>query len=209
MSNPYTNYIVTSFSDRLLVAIGEAAQSDEGVRSLLQELDNRIINLRFTDLNQQIGLKFSDAEVFECDVPDEEADLVVQGTLFAIIKAVFSENRNPARLQNVKVTGDLGLAQRLYQVFDRAEFDFEEILAQKTGDIPARQIGNLLRWGSRNLRGEDSTLATSIRETLIDRKQLLPTRSRVEKFMSDVDGLQADLDRLEKRTDRLNRRTGK
>lgn len=209
MLNPYTNFVVTTFSERLFAEISDAADSDEGIRSLLEELDNRKILFKFTDLNQQFGLRFADAEVFECSVPDEEADIVIQGTLMAVIKAVFSEDRNPARLQGVEITGDLKLAQRLYQIFDSAEFDWEEILAQKTGDVPARQIGNLLRWGNRNLRGKDSTLVTRIRSTLIDQKQLLPTRSRVEKFMNEVDTLQADLDRLEKRTDRLDKRTEK
>ncbi len=209
MLNPYTNFVVTTFSDRLFAAISEAADSDEGFRSLLEELDNRKILFRFTDLNQQFGLRFADAQVFECSVPDEEADLVIQGNLMAIVKAVFSEDRNPARLQGVEITGDLKLAQRLYQIFDSAEFDWEEVMAQKTGDVPARQIGNLLRWSNRNLRGTDSTLVAKIRNTLIDQKQLLPTRSRVEKFMDDVDTLQADIDRLEKRTDRLDKRTDK
>ncbi len=209
MLNPYTNFIVTMFSDRLFAAITDAADSDDGVRSLLEELDSRKILFRFTDLDQQFGLRFAETEVFECSVPDEEADIVIQGTLMAVVKAVFSENRNPARLEGVEITGDLKLAQRLYQIFDRAEFDWEEMLARKTGDVPARQIGNLLRWGNRNLRGSDSTLATRIRSTLVDQNQLLPTRSRVEKFMDDVDTLQADLDRLEKRTDRLDRRSEK
>ncbi len=209
MLNPYTNFFVTTFSDKLFAAISDAADSDDGVRSLLEELDNRKILFKFTDLDQQFGLRFADTEVFECSVPDEEADIVIQGTLMSVFKAVFTEDRNPARLQGVEITGDLKLAQRLYQIFDRAEFDWEEIMARKTGDVPARQIGNLLRWGNRNLRGSDSTLANTIRNTLIDQKQLLPTRSRVEKFMDDVDTLQADLDRLEKRTDRLDKSTDK
>ena len=138
---------------------------------------------------------------------DVGADIVIQGTLIAVVKAVFSEDRNPAKLEGVEISGDMKLAQRLYQIFDSAEFDWEEVLAKKTGDVPARQIGNLLRWGNQNLRGTDSPLATKIRNTLVDQKQLLPTRARVEKFMDDVDTLQADLDRLEKRADRLDKRS--
>ena len=207
MLNPYANLIVNTFSDRLFAAISEAADSDEGVRTLLEELENRKVLFKFTDLNQRLGLRVRHAEVFECDLADEEADIVIQGTLIAVVKAVFSEDRNPARLEGVEISGDMKLAQRLYQIFDSVEFDWEEVLARKTGDVPARQIGNLLRWGNRNLRGADSPLATKIRNTLVDKKQLLPTRARVEKFMDDVDTLQADLDRLEKRSDRLDKRS--
>ena len=207
MLNPYAKLVATTFSDRLFAAIGEAAESDAGVREVLEELQNRKILFEFIDLNQELGLIVVDAVVSECEVSDEEADLLIRGSLIAVVKAVFSDNRNPARIEGVELYGDMKLAQRLFQIIDRVEFDWEEVLAKKTGDVPARHIGNLLRWGNRSLIGEDSTLATKIRTALIDQKQLLPRRIRVEKFLDDVDTLQADLDRLEKRTDRLERRS--
>ena len=207
MLNPYANLIITTFSDRLFAAVSDAAESDAGVREVLEELQNKKVLFEFTDLNQRFGLIVVDAVLSECDVSDEEADLVIQGSLIAVIKAVFSGNRNPARIEGVELYGDMKLAQRLYQIFDRTQFDWEEVLAKKTGDVPARHIGNLLRWGNRSLIGGDSTLATKIRTALIDQKQLLPPRTRVERFLDEVDTLQADLDRLEKRADRLERRS--
>ena len=41
MLNPYAKLVVTTFSDRLFAAIGEAAESDAGVREVLEELQNR------------------------------------------------------------------------------------------------------------------------------------------------------------------------
>ena len=209
MINPYANFVITAFSDRLFSAISEAADSNPGVRKILEELDGRTIQFKFTDFKQSFSLRIEGDEVFQCDALDGEADLIVQGTLSAIIKAVFSENRNPSRLEGMEIFGDMKLAQRLYQIFENIDFDWEEELAKRTGDVPARHIGNLLRWGSENLIGNQSTLATKIRTSLTEEKQMLPNRNRVDKFADDVDTLQADLDRLDQRIDRLKRRFNK
>lgn len=205
MPNPYANLIVATLTERLSAAVGEAAQSDAGVRKILKELQNRTMLFEFLDLNRQFGFHIVDCAVYEADVSEKDADLVIKGTIVAIIKAFFSDNRNPTRIEGVDFYGDMKLAQNLYQVLHTTEFDWEELLAKKTGDVPARHIGNLLRWSSRNLIGADSTLATGIRAALIDDKRLLPPRSTVDKFLEDVDTLQASLDRLEKRAERLER----
>ena len=209
MINPYANFVITAFSDKLFSAISEATDSNPGVGKILEELDGRTIQFKFTDFNQSFNLRIEGDEVFQCEVPDGEADLAIEGTLSAIAKAVLSENRNPSRIEGIEFYGDMKLAQRLYQMFENIEFDWEEELAKRTGDVPARHIGNLLRWGNENLIGNQSTLATRIRTSLTEEKQMLPNRNRVEKFADDVDTLQADLDRLDQRIDRLKRRFDK
>ena len=209
MINPYANFVITAFSDRLFSAISEAADSNPGVRKILEELDGRTIQFKFTDFNQSFSLRIEGDAAFQCDVPDGEADLAIEGTLSAIAKAVLSENRNPSRIEGIEFYGDMKLAQRLYQMFENIEFDWEEELAKRTGDVPARHIGNLLRWGNENLIGNQSTLATRIRTSLTEEKQMLPNRNRVEKFADNVDTLQADLDRLDQRIERLKRRFDK
>ncbi len=207
MLNPYINYLSASLSERVFSVINDAADSDPELRQLLDELEGRRFRLRFSDIDRQIDLCVQDGAVFTVPSWEHEADLVIEGTVVAVMRMVFSRDRNPTRIEGVAFTGDVKLAQRLHQLLSQAEFDWEEMLAAKTGDIPARYIGNLLRWGRRNLAGSDSTLATKLHDTLVHQKQVLPTRERVEEFMDDVDTLQADADRLEKRIARLERRS--
>ena len=205
MHNPYVQFVITEFFDRLSAAVREAADTDPGLRSTLEELDGRKIILKFTDLDRQLGICVEEGSIIESEVTDDEADIVIEGTLSAVTKLAFSKSKNPNRIEGVEIHGDMKLAQRLIRMFESVEIDWEEILANRIGDVPARQVGNMVRWGRRNLFGDDSPLSDRVRNLLTDQKQHLPKRSRVDQFQDDVDTLQADLDRLDRRMDRLDR----
>ena len=105
--------------------------------------------------------------------------------------------------QDIYIQGDMHSARRLQQVLKTLDIDWEEQLSRIVGDIPAHQLGNLVRktslWGQQTI----DKLQHDISEYLLYEQQDLPPRRRVERFLSDVDVLRTDADRLAARIQRL------
>ena len=182
---------------------------DTSIKSEVAGMEGKIVQIEITDLRVEMELEIQAGEVFVTPGHEREGDLQISGRLADFMKSVRTSMGSSMDLEHLKVTGDMSLAQNIFRLFRRADFDWEEALAQKIGDVPARTFGNALRWGQENLVRKDSPLQTQIRTVLEDKTQLIPSRERVGKFMDGVDALKADVDRIEKRIDRLVRKDKK
>jgi ubiquinone biosynthesis protein UbiJ len=80
---------------------------------------------------------------------------------------------------------------------------WEEQLSHITGDIIARQIGNVARLSGKFISDSRNTLEQDVSEYLQEEARLLPTHTEVNDFLEDVDQLRSDVDRLNARIERL------
>jgi len=202
--NPYANYVETLFADAFCKAFNDAAKRNPHLRSALNEFESKTLQVQITNFRYSFVLTVNDGDLLRGGELEHDADLVLSGRLESFLKAVAKQEFTPAQMDGIEFVGDMKLAQRLYQILANMEFDWEEEIAAKTGDIAARRVGNLIRWGRNTFSGSDSPLAEKVRNVLANETYILPERERVMKFMDDVDSLQADLDRLEKRVDHID-----
>lgn len=103
----------------------------------------------------------------------------------------------------VQISGDIELGQRFHRILEQADVDWEEQTARVLGDVPARQLGNLVRGVHAWMQSTRTTLRQDLEEYLLDESRLLPRRGRVTDFRASVERLQRDLDALEQRLARL------
>ena len=205
--NPYFKLVGATFSEALAKAINQGASASPAIREVLGQFEAKSIRFELTDFNYQFVLRVENQTVLidsESDVPE---DVVVQTTLPVLVKLLARGKLDPTILQEVKIVGDVHLIQQFYQIFTNLEFDWEDELSKRIGDIPARQAGNLFRWGKVQASELRATLQERTREALLDEHYLVPDHRRIETFLNDVDSLQANIDRLEKRVERLERQT--
>ncbi len=205
--NPYLKLVGATFSDALAKAINQGANASPAIREVLDQFEGKSIRFELTDFNYQFVLRVEGQTVLidsESNIPE---DVAVQTTLPVLVKLLARGKLDPTILQEVKIVGDVHLIQQFYQIFTNLEFDWEDELSKRIGDIPARQAGNLFRWGKAQASEFRETLQERTRETLVDEHYLVPDHRRIETFVNDVDSLQAKIDRLEKRVERLERQT--
>ncbi len=130
----------------------------------------------------------------------DEADSVIRGTPLALLSLLRGATTNTP---NVEIRGDTGLAQTLHRLFSEVPIDWEEILSQRIGDLPAHQLGRLVQssttWGQQSL----ATLTRDVGEYLQHEARDLPPRRSLEAFIAAVDTLRDDSERLEARIRRL------
>lgn len=205
MSNPYLNYVKVHFSEALTSAINAAAETSPELRLCIAELEGRRVGVEVTDLRLSITLNVIDSMVLVDDgLNQKELDLLFRGTAANLLKVIASRDWDPKILENIEIVGDVQLAQKLYRLLKKIDFDWEEEVARRIGDVPARQVGNFVRWCRRTVFADDSPFRQQVRTALVDENYILPEQSRVERFLDEVDHLQEDVDRLEKRLDRLS-----
>ena len=205
--NAYINLMAGEFSDALGRAINQAAAASPSVRALVDELEGKTIRFELTDLNAAFVMHIVDSNVFMDADEGQSTDLTISTTLAKFVRLLATRQFDPTQFDGVDISGDLKLLQRLYLIFKNIEFDWEEELAKRVGDIPARQIGNLFRWGERQAQTLRDSVQKTAHHTLIDDRYIIPARQRVTEFLNAVDDLKADVDRLEQRVLRIERNT--
>ena len=205
--NPYVSYLGASLGEVLEKSINRAAGSSAKIAQLLEPLEGKSIRFVLVDLNCEFVLNVANRTVFIDSDGNGEADLLIRTTVAKLLTLATARELNPTQLDGIDIVGDVKLVQHLYSIFQNIDFDWEEELSKRVGDIPARHLGNLLRWGGQRVGALRSTFSTRVRSTLVDEHHLVAERSQVDRFLDSVDTLQADIDRLDKRVQRLERRT--
>ncbi|HEX7028361.1 MAG TPA: SCP2 sterol-binding domain-containing protein [Gammaproteobacteria bacterium] len=139
--------------------------------------------------------------------PRENIDVTVRGAPLALLKLMAAGNP-AALLQRGEVTmqGDVDLGRKFKAVLGELDIDWEELLAQRIGDIAAHKLGNLTRDFLGWRRHAHASFAASLGEFLQEEVQHTPARIEVENFMADVDDLREATDRLEARIGLLMKR---
>lgn len=132
-----------------------------------------------------------------------EPDAVIAGTPLQLMNLSRGDAGSQLLSGEAEIRGDNAVAQRFSELLSLAAIDWEEVLARAVGDIPAHQIGRLLR-GSRDwLKKTHESLRSDLGEYLQEEVRILPARNEIEAFMDDVGRLRSDTDRLEARIKRL------
>jgi len=105
--------------------------------------------------------------------------------------------------ENIKVVGDLDLAQDIKDILCEVDIDWEEYLSRVAGDTVAhnihRQMSDIMSWG----KGAAESFTKNVTEYLQEEKRQVPPRAEVNDFCDDVDDLRDDLARIEARLQRF------
>ncbi len=184
-------------------AVNAMCRTDEDFSDALQALDRTDIRLEFTDLGISIEVQILADGIRVTRASDAQPDILVRGSFATFATLPLRQAQGSFEFDGIEMTGDLKRAQRVYRIYQSLDFDYEELLSQRIGDIPARTVCTAVR----RLRDRAAGAApgSTIAGAFKDRLALLPHRQRVDQFMDDVDTLAADVERLEQRVLRLGK----
>ena len=134
----------------------------------------------------------------------EEADTRLTGSPVSLALMGLSDSPQGALFGgDVTIEGDVHVARRFQDLFEKLDIDWEEQLSRYTGDVIDHRVGNLIRAG-RDWCGESlETLKLNTAEYLQEETRELPTDVEAEIFFDRVDALRCDTDRLQARVERL------
>jgi ubiquinone biosynthesis protein UbiJ len=136
----------------------------------------------------------------------ENPGAIVSGSLIELTRFANAGSIEAARDVSVTIQGDTRTASAFAQLLAIAKPDFDEEIARIVGDVPARQLGNLVRGMGDWLTRAGSSLRRDVKDFLQEESRDLPPRDEVVAFEERLRALNKRLDGLQQRVDALARR---
>lgn len=184
-------------------AIRLALQQDAPTLKRMQPLLGQRLLLEVEDFQLLILVQVVDDGVLlslpgtldECELDDKQ-DTHVQGPSKAYRRLFEGEGFFDGAL---RIKGNAQTLMTLHSLMQRFELDWEGLLADQVGDLPASLIAEFLRRKWQWSRHFAFTARQNLVEYLQEESRLLPTRFEMEDMVTDLEHLSMHLDRLEAR----------
>lgn len=170
----------------------------------LETLSGKTIAVRFRDLGLEFHLH-PVGRILRVTPPGTALpDTWITGTVasFAQLSARLTAGRTDV-YAGVEIEGDAETGRVLRDTLARVAIDWEEIVAQRIGDLAAHQLGNLARMLGGIAASAQTSFEADLAAWLQEEARLTPSRAEIEDFMDEVDRLRMDTDRLAARVQRL------
>lgn len=128
----------------------------------------------------------------------KEATVTLSGSLAAMIKLAFLNDRNMLfKRRELGFAGDAVRAQQIQTFMRNVKIDWEALLAEVVGDVPAQLIGSGLlaswTWGKQI----SQSFKTDLEEFIKYELRLLPSRAAARRQFHAIDQLRLATDRFE------------
>ena len=178
-------------------------KQDPQARQRCAALEGKIIALDVTGLGLSLYFLPGSNGIQVVSHYEGDVDTRLTGSPFSFAQLALGSREDALFKGAVDIKGDTELGQQFQDLLAKTDWDWEEQLSHITGDVIARQIGNVARLSGQFLNDSRHTLQQDVSEYLQEEARLLPTRIEVDNFLEDVDQLRSDLDRLNARIERL------
>ena len=183
---------------------------DPGTLQGCAELQGHCIAIDITDLDIQLychpgnwGLRLSH------NPPAREVDATISGRLMALVNlAAETDKLSTSIRERVSFNGNVALAQKAQALLAGLDIDWEEALAQKSGDVLAFQIHQRARKFGQWLQASAESVLQTSSEYLREEARLSPTQVEFDQFQSRLTTLKNDVARSEARLHRLLDKAG-
>ena len=179
---------------------------DQDALAGCHELQGYCIAIDITDLDFQLychpgswGIRLSRSAG-----PRNPPDATISGRLIGLVNLASLDDKVSTSMQErVSFQGNVALAQKMQKVLSDLDIDWEEALAQRTGDIVAFQVHQRSRKLGTWLRQSAESLLQTSSEYLREEACLSPTVTEFEDFQSRLTELRHDVARAEARLQQL------
>lgn len=194
-----------------LIAIAEIGGNrllglDEDALAECRDMQGRCVAFEITDLDFCLychpgawGIRLSR------QAPAREVDARVSGRLLALLDLAAQDDKVSTSIrERVNFDGNVAVAQRLQRLLASFDFDLEEALAARSGDVFAHQFGKQARQLRDWLASSADSLLMTSSEYLREEARLSPTEAEFEDFQARVTELRHDVERTEARLRKLD-----
>lgn len=176
----------------LIKALNKTVSLDPESFDRLKKLDKKIFSLTLLPINLNFRIQITSAGFENCETG--EPDIEIEGKPSDFIKLAQHKNIYGS---GVKIHGDMGLAEELKKILVQMDLDWEALIAEYTGDIPARQLSLAAKHGSRWIKSATKNFQENLVEYFQEELRILPTRVEMDLFKAENAALRDDLTRLE------------
>lgn len=185
-------------------AINRYLALDPEAKAPLAKLDGRRLAIMLKPFQLTLYGKFNTQGIELTTNTDQEPDVTISGTPWQLFAAMTTkDNRQQFFADDVSIAGNVELGHQIVDLFDHLQIDWEDLLAQYTGDVPAYHLGKAAQRIKKWLGDTNASLTANISDYLHEEANWLPTREALDDFFCDIDTLRMDTDRIDARIQQL------
>ncbi len=187
--------------------IHTALQYDPAACREIAELDGKVVLLTSTLPPMTLYLVLAGGRIHLHNHWEAAPDTTLRGTLPALAAvAVRGGDRLSLANSGVTASGDEDVLRRVSRMLKRLDIDWEALLAELIGDVPAHMVGQSVRSATAWGRDSGQRVSRRVQLAVTEELRLLPGRAEVDQWRGQVNHLRQDADRLAARLARLQRR---
>ncbi|VAW92155.1 Protein YigP (COG3165) clustered with ubiquinone biosynthetic genes [hydrothermal vent metagenome] len=187
-------------------AINRYLELDPDYTQKLTPLYGSIIEIELTGLGLRVYLR-TDRNGIICQGQLEgEPDCAIKGTPIGLLKMTVAEKTAQTKglfSGEVAFTGNVQLGQKMKQVLDSIEIDWEEHLSHITGDVVAYRLGQATRLGFSWMQQGAQQMRDNVRDYFVYESQDIPLPAEINHFIAQVDTLRDDVARSQARIQKI------
>lgn len=178
---------------------------DDAALTGCRDMQGRCIAIEVADLDFRLFCHPGDWGIrLSRTPPPREVDATISGRLMALLNLAAREDKlSTSMRERVSFRGDVALAQQMQKIIAELDIDWEEALAQRTGDVLAFQIHQRAQSFGAWLEKSAGSLLQTTSEYLREEARLTPTQVEFDAFQAKLTELRHDLARVEARLQRL------
>jgi len=188
----------------LTKAINRYLSLDPESKRRLSKLKGKAITIEFLPFHFTFQCLFHEDHV---ELQKDEllhTDTKIRGTPLQMLGVMLTkDNRQRFFAEDLVIEGNAEFGQQVIELFDELHIDWEEHLSRFTGDIPAYQVGRLLRGMNHWLSETEKSFAQNVNEYIHEEADYLPAREALQDFFAEIDTLRMDVDRTEAKINHL------
>lgn len=196
--------LLTTATGLIEEALNKALFYSPGSEAPIQRLDGYAIDINAEPV--RIRLLFSDGKllIHQHNTDDALADAMISGSPLELLRLVLSKEKSlDLSASAITIRGDSDVIHQLYALALSLDVDYEAMLADVTGNVPAHLVGRGLRGLSKWTQSARRSMESNIEEYLQEEGRQVPARIETELLFDDIDELKLDVDRLEARINQL------
>ncbi len=180
------------------------AYDEDALRGCL-EMQGHCIAIDIIDLDFQLYCHPGDWGIRLSREPlARDVDATISGRLMALVNLASQDDKVSTSIrEQVSFNGNVALAQKMQKLLASLDIDWEEALAERTGDVLAFQIHQRARSLGKWLRQSADSLLQTSSEYLREEVRLSPTEVEFEAFQARITETKHDVARTEIRLQQL------
>jgi ubiquinone biosynthesis protein UbiJ len=182
-------------------ALATAFRNSSAARADLARLEGKAVKLELIGLPLTLHFLAQDGKMTVASDYHGLHQVSVRVPAASLVAAALQ--RDPEAVpKGMQMNGEAETAQVFSRLLRNADLDWEELLAQRIGDVAAHQVGNAVRGFMKWSRDSGARLGQDLADYLHYESRDLPPRHEVQGFLGEVDRLRDDAERFDARLKR-------
>ena len=179
-------------------AINCALSLDENMPLKIKPLEGKVIEIVVKPLDVCFFITFESGRLQLLSYYEGIPNTVIYSSPLGLIRlSILPASKSRSLFNdNIRMSGDTELGQKVKALFDSIDIDWEGHLAHFTGDVVAHQIGSWVREGRAFNRRLMSSFRRSVSEYVHEERSIFPGPQETQDFFQDVDDLSLRVERL-------------